>query len=833
MAWRDSRGSRRQLALFLSSMIVGVAALVAITSFGDNLRRAVDDESKALLGADLIIGSDNPFSERDEALFDSLGGEQSRILSFASMAYFPRTGSTRLSSIRAVAGGFPFYGEMETTPRDAAKTYLKEGGALVDATLMTQYDIRVGDSVRIGRRGYPIVGSLEKTPRENEMMSLFSPRIYIPQAGLDSTLLGVGARLDYDIMFKFDDNVNVEATAAKIEPYLEANDMGYGTVEETREDWDESLTNMYRFLSIVAFIAVLLGGIGVASAIYVYIRRRLETIAILRCVGAEAGRTFGIYAVQAAVMGFFGGLIGAAVGIGIQGLVPLVLQDFLPVDVPFELSWSSVAAGMALGIGVTIIFALLPLISIRKISPLLTLRSTVEHQTKPLKDPLWWMVLGLIVAGMTAFAMANAPEPLIGLGYTAALGVVFLALLGVARLLIWATRRFFPSGLAYTWRQGIANLFRPNNQTSTLVLSLGLGTFLIATLFGIQKTLLSQIEIAGGPGRPNVVFFDIQPDQIDGVAQIVEAENLPIIDRVPIITMRLAEVKGRSIEELRADSTFDMTWAHWREYRSTYRGHLVESEQIVSGEFVSSVEPGARAIPVSIEQDISRELEVEIGDTLVFDVQGLPVTCVVGSIREVDWRRIATNFFVVFPEGVLEDAPQFYVLLSRTETSQESAEVQRKVVQQFPSISAIDLSLVLNTFDAIFSRISFVVRFMASFSILTGLIVLVGAVVVSRLQRARESVLLKTLGASKQQVIRIMVIEYLFLGFFAALTGLALSTGGGWAVSKFVFELPFHPDYLSLVVMLIVVPLLTIGIGMINSRGIYARPPLEVLRAEV
>ncbi|MEX0748046.1 MAG: FtsX-like permease family protein, partial [Rhodothermales bacterium] len=242
---------------------------------------------------------------------------------------------------------------------------------------------------------------------------------------------------------------------------------------------------------------------------------------------------------------------------------------------------------------------------------------------------------------------------------------------------------------------------------------------------------------------------------------------------------------------------------------------------------------GTAAAPVSVELDIAAELDVSVGDTLVFDVQGLPVTTVVGSIRVVDWRRIATNFFFVFPEGVLEEAPQFFVLLSRAETDEASADLQRAVVQQFPSVSAIDLSLVLNTFDAIFSRISFVVRFMASFSILTGLIVLTGAVVVSRLQRARESVLLKTLGASREQVVRIMLVEYMFLGLFAAFTGLLLSTLGGWAIAAFVFETTFRPDILSLVALLFVVPALTMAIGLINSRGIYARPPLDVLRAEV
>lgn len=833
MAWRDSRGSRRQLLLFLSSMVVGVAALVAINSFGSNLEQAVNDESRSLLGADLSIESDNPFPEEVEALIDSLGGDQSRQISFTSMAFFPATGDTRLSTIRALEGGYPYYGTIETTPVRAAETYLERGEALVDATLMHQYDLSVGDSVRVGRQTYLIAGRIDRTPRETEIFSLFSPRIYIPLPLLDGDLLGAGSRAEYEVFLRFEPERDVASISEAIGPRLREMDIGHDTVEEEREEWDESLTNLYRFLSVVAFLAVLLGGIGVASAVHVYVRRRFETIAVLRCLGAESRRTFGIYLTQAVAMGLVGGMVGALIGVGIQSIVPLVLEDFLPFEVSFHLAWTAILSGIAMGTALTIVFALLPLVSIRKISPLLTLRASVESAISSQKDPAWWLVLFVIAAALTAFAISNAPEPLIGLGYAVGLAVVFLALLGVARLIILGTRRFFPVGWAYTWRQGLANLFRPNNQTSILMLSLGLGTFLIATLFGVQRTLLSQIELAGGAERPNLVFFDIQSDQIQGVSDIVDEHALPLLDRVPIVTMRLAEVKGRSIEEMQADSTVDVRWAHTREYRSTYRDHLIESEEVIEGQFVGQATSDDSAVPVSVERDIANDLGVMLGDTLVFDVQGLSVQTIVGSIREVDWRRIGTNFFVVFPIGVLEEAPQFHVLLSRTETAEESADVQRAVVQAYPSISAIDLSLVLSTFDAIFSRISFVVRFMASFSIITGLIVLVSAVVVSRVQRTRESVLLKTLGASRRQILKIMTSEYLFLGTFAALTGLVLSLASGWALARFVFNTGFRPDYGAMLGMLIIVPALTIAIGLVTSRGVYARPPLDIIRSDV
>jgi putative ABC transport system permease protein len=836
MAWRDSRGSRRRLLLYLSAMVLGVAALVAIQGFGDNLERTVDDEAKTLLGADLSLERDGPFPDEIEALIDSIGGEQSRRISFASMALFPENERTRLATVRATEGGYPFYGEVETRPSDAVNTYRDRDAALVDGTLLKQFNAQVGDSVRIGSRDYLIAGELVKMPRESAIVSSISPRIYIPRATLDTTLLGRGSRAEYEVYFKFDDGRDVEALVDRIEPTLDEHDVGEDTVEEAAGNWREGLGNLYRFLSLVGFVALLLGSLGVASAVHVYVQRRLESIAVLRCLGSASGQTFRIYLVQAAVLGFLGAGAGCLIGTGIQMVVPSLLADFLPVEVEFALSWEAIALGMGIGVGVTLLFALWPLLQVRGVSPMRALRSSVEPSTGGWRDPLRWLVGGSIAAGVVAFAMVQAPTWKIGLGYAGSLVGVFGLLALVARGITWGVQRFFPSGWSYPWRQGLANLYRPNNQTTVLMLSLGLGTFLITTLFLVQQSLIEQIRVTGGEeGRPNLVLWDVQPDQLGGVTETLRGNDLPVMETTPIVTMNLRSVKGRTIEELRADSTFDMTFAHTREYRVTYREELSPSETLVEGTLADSVEGNplrsGAPVPISIETEIAREeLNVSIGDTLRFDVQGVPVTTVISSIRDVDWQRIGTNFFVVFPPGVLERAPQIYAVLSRTPNDDVSAAVQSDLVQQYPNVSAIDLSLVLSTFDRIFQRFSFVIRFMALFSIVTGLIVLVSAIVVSRMQRVQESVLLKTLGASRKTVFRIMTIEYLFLGAFAALTGLVLSVGASWALAAFVFDGPFVPSLLPLAGAFAVVTSLTVGIGLLNSRGIYDRPPLDVLR---
>ena len=832
MAWRDSRGSRRRLLLFISAMVLGVAALVAINSFGENLRRAVDEQAQTLLGADLSLERTQPFPPAIEAVIDSLGGKQSRRISFASMAYFLKNGATRLATVRAMEKDFPYYGSIETNPAGAAKTYLSGRNALVDRTLMRQFSVDVGDSVRIGKKTYRVAGQLLKTPRESAAIMLFSPRIFIPASQLDSTLLRRGSRARYEVYFKFAEDYDVEATIKSLHTIFDKHQVTWDTVNEMKEGWNEGLTNLYRFLSLVGFMALLLGSVGVASAVHVYVRQRIDTVAVLRCFGAKAWRTFGIYLVQALAMGLVGSFTGGLLGIGIQILVPRVLADFLPVDVNFTISWGAILLGIGIGIGVTMLFALLPLLSVRRISPLLALRAAFEPDDTVSRDPLRWLIYLLLAGGVTFFAVIQAPSMWIGVGYAGALAIVFGSLVLVAQVIISQVRRFFPTRWPYVWRQGLANLYRPHNQTLILMLALGLGTFLIVTMFLVQQTLTRQVEIAGGEGRPNIVFFDIQPDQVAGVTKMVMAQGLPLIDTVPIVTMRIASIKGRTIEDLRTDSTARVSWAHTREYRSTYRDHLTEAETLVRGRFVGRMPDDASVVPVSAEKEIAHDLGITVGDTLVFDVQGVPVTTVIGSIRKVEWRRMQTNFFFTFPTGVLEKAPQFNVLLTRTSDDDASAAIQASVVHAFPNISSIDLSLILGVFEAIFSRIAFVVRFMALFSILTGLLVLAGAVIVSRYQRVEESVLLKTLGASRRQVLGIMAVEYLFLGLLATLTGMLLALGGGWALARFVFETPLVAPPLFLLVTLIFVTLLTIGIGLANSRGIYDRLAMDVLRAE-
>ena len=836
MAWRDTRTSRGKLALYSCSIVLGIASLAAIGSLGGNLERAIEEQTKTLLGADLVLRSQDAFAPEAEQLFQTLGGEQSREASFATMVYFPRTEGTRLVQVHALSGGFPFYGKLETEPANAGEKFRQAGGgALVEESLLTQFDARVGDGIRIGNFTTNIAGRLEKVPGETVALSAIAPRVYISMADLPRTgLLQPGSLARFAVYFKFGPDIDVPALVERIRPQLEKLRLGHDTVEERKRDLGRSMDNLYHFLNLVGFIALLLGGVGIASAIHVHIKQKLGTVAVLRCLGGSVAQTFAIYLAQGMALGLFGAVLGGGLGLAIQSTLPKVMADFIPFTFQFHTAWLAVGRAMAIGFGICLMFALLPLLTVRRVSPLAALRVSFEPQLAR-RDPLRWLAGACLAAGVIGFALMQSRDWRLGLGFSIGLGLVFGVLTITAKLLVVTTRKFVPAKLPFALRQGVANLHRPNNRTLLLLLSLGLGTFLMVSLHLVQQVLLKQLISSSGKNRPNAVLFDIQALQLEPLTKLIRSLDLPLLDEAPIVTMRLSSVKGRSVDSLLSNQPRrGRGWMLRREYRSTYTDHLRDGEKIIAGQWVPQVaNDPTNAVPVSLEQGIAKDLQVGLGDELVFDVQGVPINTRITSLREVEWRRIQPNFFVVFPRGVLESAPAMHVLVTRVGSSQESARMQREVVKAFPNVSVIDLTLVLQTVDAILGKISFVIRFMAMFTVLTGLLVLVSALAAGRYQRIQESVLLRTLGASRGQILGILLVEYASLGFLAALTGILLAVIAAGALTRFVFHSPFALELDSVLIPLLLVPGFTVLVGFLMSLGILNQSPLTILRTEV
>ena len=833
MAWRDSRRSRSRLFLFISSIILGIAALVAIYSLGNNLNDEVNNQAASLLGADLEISGNQSPTPSIQNILDSLNGQQSQQRNFASMVLFTKNGGTRLVQVRALSGQFPYYGSLETEPASAASSFRNQQQALVDETLMLQFGAKPGDSIKVGDVTFAIAGRLLNAPGQTGFSSSIAPIIYIPLCYLKATnLMQKGSRISYHYYFKFNHGVDEQKLTSQIKPTLEENDYDYDTIETQKEDTGQSFSDLTRFLSLVGFIALLLGCTGVASAVHVYVKEKINSIAILRCLGARAAQAFIIFLLQIVCIGFIGSLAGAALGVVIQQFLPVVLKDFLPVTIATTISWPAVIEGIVLGTGISVLFALLPLISIRKVSPLQALRASFEPAAFK-NDSLKWAIYVLIILFVYGFSFIQMGNLRKAFYFTLSIVLALAILAAIARLLMWLVKRFFPSSWSYLWRQGLANLYRPNNQTTILIISIGLGTALISTLFFIQSILLRRVTIAAGEGQPNMVLFDIQSSQKEGVADLVKHFDMPVKEMIPIVNMRLDEVNGITAEDLKKDSLLKFRrFLFTREYRCTFRDSLTSTEKITAGKWIGNA-PAQGLPPISMEEHYAKRNDIRIGDTITFNVQGVMIKTIVGSFREVDWSRIRTNFIIVFPDGVINDAPQYEVILTKVPSQQVSAKFQQQMVQHYPNVSIIDLALILSILNSIMEKIGFVIRFMGGFSILTGIVVLISSVLISKYQRLQESVLLRTLGASHKQIFAITALEYFFLGALAALTGILLALAASWALAHYLFETSFHPDLVPVLILGLIVCALTVITGLVNSFGLLNKPPLEVLRQEV
>jgi putative ABC transport system permease protein len=831
MAWRDARHNFTRLLLFTASLITGIAAVVALDSFSHIMENDIDRNAKELVGADLVVNGDKKFGKELLTIFDSTRLDQASEADMASMVLFLHNGQSRLIRLVAFEGPFPFYGQIETQPADAYEKIKTGRYAMLDETLASQFEVSSDDSLRLGKSVFKVAGVVSNIPGGGGIMASFTPSIYISLRELDSTgLVQYGSRINYKRFFRTASDEETDKLIKDIEPSLKRFGYSYDTVQERKEGLGEGFLSVYRFFSLLAFVALVLGCIGVASSVHIYATEKRDEVAVLRCVGSSGWQAFNIYFIQIFVLGILGSIVGSFLGIGIQQLVPILLKGILPFKVEFSISWMSLLMGILIGALVSVLFSILPLVSVRFVPPLAVLRAGTEPSTKVSKTKI--IAIILIALFPLAFAAIQTKNMMTGLFFFLGLAAALGCLTMVAVLLLFLVRRFFPNGAGFILRHSLSSLFRPNNQTRVLLVTIGLGAFIISTLNIVEESMLGQVEFTGQSNQSNTILFDIQPGQKDGVIKLMEDNKLKVNQVVPIITCRLSELKGKPIEILATDTLDKIpNWALRREYRITYRDSLHHSEELTKGE-MHQKKAGKDSVWVTISEGMEESLDISLGDSLVFDIQGVPVKAHIAGIRKVDWPKDPPNFIFVFPTKVLENAPQIFVTTTRIDDQQKANAFQQQLVLQYPNVSLIDLRLILSTVNGLFQKLGLVIRFLALFSVITGLIVLAGAVINSKYLRIKENVLLRTIGARTRQIIKITLIEYAWLGLFSALTGMILSLGGGWLLTKFFFEITFAFDWIELLVISVGVVLMTVLIGWFNSREVISTPPLQVLRRE-
>ena len=869
MAYRDSRASKWKLALFSTSVVFGVAALVIIGSLKNNLNDSVKSQSKSLLGADVQIGGRQEFSEATINLTKEIGGEQAREVSFSTMLTVGDNPQPRLVSIRGVEQGFPFYGEVATTPAKQWNAIHSQRGVLVDESFLISMKAKIGDMAKFGNQELPIIGTLDQSPPSSSGFANMNPTVVTSFDVLqESNLLGNKSLSFHRTYFKLPDVKDHKEMLKEYQPVLDAERLRTTTATQRSERIESTINNLYLFLNLIGFSSLFLGGIGIAGAIHIHISERISSVVTLRCLGCTSANAFAIYFIQGVCMGILGTLLGLVVGYGTI-LIAASFVEYLPAAVPIEITIKpvmyEVAKAACIGFMISICFALLPLLKLRNISPLAALRQdgTGLEEKSSTRDPLRWLII-ITLAG-TAFLLAwldNSGQVKVGRGkvgsvaiagsYVGFLALTFGLLLSFGMLLRWLLKLCVNRSWPFTVRQGFSALYRPNNQTSIFMLSIGLGVFFLFTLMFMQNILLQWLSPERLEGRPNVFIVDVPPEDADEAIETIKDSGSTPLGAAPIIQLRLTKVKGKPVEEIlkeqadkeearKASGKFTgedekkiPRWVLRRSFRSTFRSEISDTEKVVSGEWTGQCDWSTKAIPISMEEDIAADLGLVLGDKITMEIEGFgeEIELQVTSLREVDWRSMNLNFFIVLPAGAVDDYVSFNVLTARSDSPEARVKLQQAMFAKWPSVSVVDLSLILKTVQSVLNAAGKAIQVMSLFTVITGSIVLISALLSGRKIRTKETVLLRTLGAIQGQIARILAIEYALLATLATVAGTGLAALASYLLSQNLFEADVYVfPWGQLFVGVSVVIVITVTLGMLLSRGIAKTPPMHALKS--
>jgi putative ABC transport system permease protein len=829
LAWRETRGAQRHFAYSLACIGIGVAALVAVQSFADSLAGTVARSAKSLLGGDVEVRSAQPLSADGAAVVARLGAEGvgvTRVRELVAMAQAERGGRTQLVELKAVEAGYPLYGRLGADPQRPLLSLVGQARALVHAALLSRLGLTVGDRLRIGHLDFTISGVITEEP--DRVASIFSlgPRVMIASGDLDRTgLVRPGSRVRYRTLLMLDAAADVEAFRDELARRLPDTAIRLVTYTQAQPGLRRFWTQLTLYLGLAGLVVLMVGGIGVAVSVSAFVRNKRSTIAVLKCLGASRREVFAIYLGQTALLGLGGSLAGAALGSALQPALSPLLARLLPFPVHLTLSLHAVLSGLAMGVGVTLLFSLWPLSAIRRLPPALILRSQVES-TLTGRRP--WAAALVIAGGLSALALWQAGSWSIGGLFIGGLALAFVVLALSARLIIAASRRARRGSLA--WRQGMGNLHRPDSQAATVVVALGLAVMLIVCVVLLERSLRQELSDKSAGSAPAFFFIDIQPDQAEPFSRLVTDLTGGVApDLTPVVRSRLVAVNGAPITPA-ARSGREEAWYLTREYALTWAAGPPRHNSVTAGRWWTAAE-AARAPLISVEEDVARQLGVGLGGTLTFDIQGVAVTAAVMNLRHVDWNSFDSNFFVIFSPGPLDGAPTTSIATARVPPADETR-VQSAVVAAFPNITAIPVREVIERATSVLDQIALAMRLVAGLAVLSGLVVTAGTLAVTRYQRLYQSVILKTLGATRGVVGRIFAVEYALLGAGAGIGGTVLAAGLAWAVLRFALDMPWSWAPATLLAGVAAAVALAVAVGVLGTYRLLGEKPLRVLRSE-
>jgi putative ABC transport system permease protein len=856
MSARELRSSWRKLLFFFLCVAVGVGAIVALRSIIQSLRFGLVSEARAMIASDVIVQTNRVWtpevrSRLDALLADVSVSARTESIETPTMVRPERgTAIARMVELRAVEPAFPFYGTLALADGRSYGHHLIDGrGALVGPELLVQLGVAVGDRLLIGGQPFTIRGVIAKEPGRRIGAFSFGARVLIDLEDLRQIgLLGFGSRASYQLLLKVAES-DVPRLVRRIRRDLRGDFVNARSYQALEDDIGEDLERAENYLSLVGFVIVVLGGIGVWSVTRVFVRQKVKSVAILKCLGATTGQVLLTYVAQVALLGLTGSLVGVLLADVAMRSIPASLADSFG-GVSYGLTVSAIVQGLAVGLLVSLLFALVPLLEIRRIKPLLLLRGqdlptpglrSTASGLRPLVSNLWsgidWLQVGcavVVLAGLVGVASWQAASFRAGALVSGGFAGVTLALYGAAWLFVRGTlplarARWFPL------RHAVLGLRRPGNQTRVILLSVGLGCFFVMGVRSLQQNLIAEAVIDVDEGSADLFVIDVQADQADGVRALLSSWTPagPPARLVPTLRARVIGVRG---SELNLEGYADVRGrgSLGREYTVTYRPSLEQNESIIKGQFWSAEAPASGVEEVSIEESIHERFQINVGDMMRFDVAGRPFEARVTSVRTVRWEDSRSGgFMFVFRPGALVRAPHTYVGFVRGPTDPtERARLQYELVSKYPNITAIDAREVLARIRSVVDNVVFAISVVGGVALASGVLILIGAVAMTKFQRVYEAAILRTLGASTRMLGTMLALEYSALGLLAGLIGAAGALGLSWAVTKYLLDIAWRPAPLLLGSGVVLTTLLVAVVGVVASTDVLRKKPLGALRAE-
>ena len=837
MAVRETRASWKRLLFFFVCIAVGVAAIVALRSVIQSVREVFGTEAKALIAADVLIGTNREWTpavrqtiERRLAGAGAIGTTDT--IETPTMVRPADTSKTvaKMVELRAVQSSFPLYGAVTL---DGGQTYshalVEHHGVLVRPELLTTLDVKVGDRIVIGQAVFTIRGLLVREPGRMGGFSL-GPRVLIDYDDLASTgLLSFGSRAGRQLLVKMPED-RIEPLVRELRRDVREEFVNVRSYRSNEDQIGRDFDRAENYLSLVGLIIVILGGIAVSSVTRVFILQKIRSIAVLKCVGASSRQVMGVYVLQVMALGLAGSLLGVAIARAAIAAIPFALgpSSSLLAQAHYGVSWSAAAQGGAIGVLVSLLFSVVPLLQIRLIKPSLLLRDETKRRSRDWTTIVAFVLVSLALVAVTAWQAASLRVGVIVcVGFAGLALVLQLAGRGLVALVTpLANSRSFPL------RHAVLHLSRRGNQTRVILLAVGLGAFFIVGVRSLQATLLDEFSVQVSNESPDMFLLDVQRGQVEGVRAFLNdpANAAGDFNLIPVLRARVVGVQGsetnlEGVEAIRTRGSLA------REYTITYRDHLEPNERVTDGRFWTgpSQEP-----EVSIEKGIHERFAINVGDTMKFDVLGRTFSARVSSVRNVEWRESRNGgFMFVFRPGPLEQAPHTYVApLKGPATVEARARFQHDLVQRFPNVSVIDFREIMETLRDVMSKVTLAITVVGGLVLFSGVLILIGAVAMTKFQRVYEAAVFKTLGASTRTITRMLLLEYGVLGSLAGLVGSMGAIALTWGVTRYALDMPWRIFPREHVAGVVLTAFLVATIGVLSSLDVLRNKPLATLRAE-